>query len=139
MSMKKTAVILLLLNGLYLCSCKKYVQQQEQNALESLITNGTWVVTRYLENDSDITASFSGYVFQFQSNGVVTGTKMSSVISGTWSGDFTNRTITSDFPTAGFPLDELNSVWTITDSYTDSVAASTTMDSATNILNLHKQ
>jgi hypothetical protein len=137
--MKKSAAIVLFFVVWHLGSCKKYVQQQEQNALVSLITNGTWVVTRYLDNDSNITASFSGYVFQFQSDGVVTGTKSGASINGTWSGDVTTKTITSDFPSASFPLNELNAIWTITDSYPDSVAASTTLDSATNILNLHKQ
>jgi hypothetical protein len=132
-------VLLVLIGSDYLSSCKKIVQQQEQNALEAVITNGTWVVTRYLQNDSDITAAFSGYVFQFQSNGVVTGTNGPTVSDGTWTGNISAHTITSNFPAAGYPLNELNAIWTITDSYTDSVAATTTLDSATNILNLHKQ
>jgi len=137
--MKKTVLILFLLGSVLSNSCKKYVQQQEQNALVNLITNGTWIVTRYLENGSDITSSFSGYVFQFQANGIVSGTKGGTSSQGTWSGDINTRTITSDFPSAGSPLDKLNSVWKITDSYSDSVAANTTLDSSFNILNLHKQ
>jgi hypothetical protein len=132
-------VLFLLIGSADLSSCKKVVQQQEQNALEAVITNGTWVVTRYLQNDSDITAAFSGYVFQFQSSGVVTGTKSGTASDGTWTGDINTHTITADFPTAGYPLNALSAVWTITDSYTDSVAAMTTVDSATNILNLRKQ
>jgi len=137
--MKKTVLIILLLSAVLSNSCKKYVQQQEQNALVSLITNGTWIVTRYVENGTDITGSFSGYVFQFQANGTVSGTKSGTSSQGTWSGDVNTRTITSDFPSAGAPLDKLNSVWKITDSYSDSVAANTTLDSSFNILNLHKQ
>ncbi|MFI5154336.1 MAG: hypothetical protein ACHQET_13440 [Chitinophagales bacterium] len=137
--MKKTGLILLLLGSVLSNSCKKYVQQQEQNALVNLITNGTWIVTRYLENGTDITSSFSGYVFQFQGNGIVFGTKGGTNSQGTWSGDVNTRTITSDFPSSGDPLDKLNAIWKITDSYTDSVAANTTIDSNMNILNLHKQ
>jgi hypothetical protein len=137
--MKKPLLILMLIQIFLVFSCKKYVQQQEQNALENVITNGVWVVTRYLVNGTDITPSFSGYVFQFQSNGTVTGTKGTSSSSGTWSGDFNAKTITSDFSSAGDPLDRLNAVWKITDSYVDSVAAMTVTDTSTNVLNLHKQ
>ena len=137
--MKKKLIISLSLLFILSNSCKKYIQKQEQNALESLITNGTWIVTRYLEHGSDITPSFSGYSFQFKSDGTVTGTNGGTVVNGIWSGDINSRTITSDFPTAGAPIDKLNASWKITDSYTDSVAASTLIDSGTNILNLHKQ
>ena len=120
-------------------SCKKYIEQQKQQALENAITDGTWIVTRYLENGTDITPSFSGYVFKFNTNGTVTGTNASDVVNGTWSGDISTKTINSDFPSATTPIDKLNAVWTITDSYTDSVAAKATINSNTNILNLHKQ
>jgi hypothetical protein len=137
--MKKFLLILFILQTVQLVSCKKYIQQQEQNALVNDITSGVWVVTRYLQNGTDITSTFSGYVFQFQSNGTVVGTKGTTSTNGTWSGDITTKTITSDFPTAGDPLDKLNAVWKITDSYVDSVAAVCTTDTSNNILNLHKQ
>jgi hypothetical protein len=135
----KKAGIALLISCLLFSSCKKFIQQQEQNALVKIMTDGVWVVTRYVENDTNITSSFSGYVFQFKSNGTVTGTKQDSIVNGTWAGDINARTITSNFPTASNPVNKLNSVWKITDSYPDSVAAKTTIDSNTNILNLHKQ
>ena len=36
-------------------SCKKYIQQQEQNALVNLVTQGTWRVTGYTDHDNNIT------------------------------------------------------------------------------------
>jgi len=137
--MKKKIVISLLLFAVLSSSCKKYIEQQQQNALESLITNGTWIVTRYVENGTDITTSFSGYVFKFNSNGTVTGTNAGTTVNGTWSGNVSTKTIISEFPSAGAPIDKLNAEWKITDSYTDSVAAKTTINTTTNILNLHKQ
>ena len=137
--MKKTGYFLVALLLIFSGSCKKYTQQQEQNALVSLITNGVWVVTRYVDNGTDITSTFSGYVFQFQSNGTVIGTKAMISTPGTWSGDLNARTITSNFPSVGDPLDKLNTVWKITDSYPDSVAATGVINANTNILNLHKQ
>jgi hypothetical protein len=120
-------------------SCKKYVQQQEQNVLVSIVTSGTWRVTGYMDHETtNLTDSFSGYSFQFNENGTVYGTLSLQQTSGTWTFDVASKTITSNFPSAPLPLSLLNHVWTITDSYPDSVAAKSPVDSSYDILNLHK-
>ena len=132
-----TALFLLLL--IIPFSCKKYIEQQEQNALVDLVTKGTWRITGYLDHQTNnITDSFSGYAFQFNENGTVYGIRFGQQTNGTWSANVSNKTITSDFPTATYPISMLNHTWTVTDSYTDSVAAKTAVDSSFNILNLHK-
>ena len=120
-------------------SCKKAIQQQEQNAVMNIITSGVWYVQTYNEDSIDITASFSGYVFQFNQNGTVTGTKDSVATAGTWSANITNRTITSNFPNPPVPLNKLNSVWKITDSGLDYVVANSTINDSTENLRLQKQ
>lgn len=122
-------------------SCKKYIQKQEQNALEAVVTTGQWYVSGYKQNDSDITASFSGYLFKFDANNTVTGTLGTTSVTGQWSDNISARTVTANFPGAAAPLVYLNEVWTITDSYTDSVAAKAVdpVSHTTNILQLHKQ
>jgi hypothetical protein len=131
----------LLIIAMTLFSCKKYIQKQEQNAAVSLITNGYWYVSGYKQNDSDITAAFSGYLFKFDANNTVAGTKGGVSTTGTWSDNIVARTITANFPGAGAPLVYLNEVWTIKDSYTDSVSAkcTDTVNHTTNILQLKKQ
>ena len=126
---------------LSLMSCKKYIQKQEQNALEAVVTNGLWYVAGYKQNDSDITASFSGYLFKFDANNTVTGTLGNTSVTGQWSDNISARTVTANFPGAAAPLVYLNETWTITDSYTDSVAAKTVdpVSHLTNILQLKKQ
>ena len=120
-------------------SCKKYIEQQEQNALVDLVTKGTWRITGYLDHQTNnITDSFSGYAFQFNENGTVYGIRYGQQTNGTWSANVNNKTITSDFPSATYPISMLNHTWTVTDSYTDSVAAKTSVDTSFNILNLHK-
>jgi|SRR5579859_1799500 len=135
--------LLIVIAGLscLLFSCKKYIQNQEQKAAVSAITNGYWYVSDYKQNDSDITAAFSGYLFKFDANSTVTGTKGSVSTSGQWSDNIIARTITANFPGAGQPLVNLNEVWTITDSYSDSVAAKCvdTTNHTSNILQLKKQ
>lgn len=138
----KNPVLIFSLLGLLLLtpfSCKKYIQQQEQNALVKLVTTGTWRVSGYLDHQTtNLTDSFSGYSFQFNTDGTVFGVHGSQQTIGTWVGDVSKKTITSDFPSATDPLNLLNHTWVITDSYTDSVAAKTVVDSSFNILNLHK-
>ena len=122
-------------------SCKKYVQKQEENAALSIMTDGYWYVSGYKQGDSDITTSFSGYIFKFDANNTVTGTLGNASATGQWSDNIVARTITADFPGAGQPLVNLNATWTITDSYTDSVSARS-MDTVTNktdFLQLKKQ
>ena len=138
--MKRYYPLVMLAFFLPLGSCKKYIQQQEKNAVLSIMTNGLWYVSGYKQNDSDITASFSGYLFKFDANNTVTGTKANVSVKGQWSADIASRTIVADFPGAGDPLVLLNKTWTIKDSYTDSVSAWSidTIKHTTNILQLKK-
>jgi hypothetical protein len=122
-------------------SCKKYVQQQEQKEALSIMTDGQWYVSGYLQNDSDITASFSGYLFKFDANNTLTAINGTLSAAGQWSDNIAARTITTDFPGASTPLVNLNETWKITDSYTDSVAAKSidTLSHTSNFLQLKKQ
>jgi hypothetical protein len=139
--MKRLRLGLVLATLVFLFSCKKYIQQQEEKAALAVMTNGVWYVTKYLKNDSDITPSFSGYFFKFNGNGTVTGTMDTISVAGLWSVNISARSITTDFPAAGDPVKELNETWIITDSYTDSVAARSvdTTNNTTNILQLRNQ
>ena len=120
-------------------SCKKFIQQQEQNAIVALVTKGQWHVTGYIDHQTDtLTNDFAGYSFQFNENGTVYGVKFGQQTNGTWSADVSSKSITSNFPSASYPISLLNHTWKITDSYTDSVAAKTPVDTSFNILNLHK-
>jgi hypothetical protein len=124
-----------------LLSCKKFIQQQEEKAAMAIVTNGLWYVSKYVQNDSDITPSFSGYFFKFDENGIVTGTRNGLSVAGLWTVDIAARSITTNFPTAVDPVKKLNETWKITDSYTDSVAARSvdTLNGTINILQLRKQ
>ena len=139
--MKQLYLVLLLVAASSLFSCKKYIQQQEEKAVIVAVTNGVWYVQEYLQNDSNITASFSGYLFQFNENGTVVGTRDSVSVNGVWVGDITAGTITANFPGAGEPLKNLNEIWHITNSSTTFVVANSTdtTNKTTNILQLQKQ
>jgi hypothetical protein len=131
----------MLLSGIFLVSCKKFIQNQEKKAVISDVTNGIWYVSGYEQNGSNITAAFSGYVFKFDANNTVTGILGVDSVQGEWLVDVNAKTITSDFPGANYPLTQLNEVWLITDSYTDSVSAisTDTVNHTSNLLQLRKQ
>jgi hypothetical protein len=137
--MKKAALFILILGGIWTSSCKKLVHQEEENVILNIMTNGQWYVTNYTQNDTDITNTFSGYSFQFRTNGTVSGIIGGVSTNGTWSANISSHSITSNFPTAGDPLDKLNAIWTITDSYPDSVSANAVINTATNYLSLKKE
>jgi hypothetical protein len=121
-------------------SCKKYIQQKEENAVIKIMTSGVWFVQTYNQNDTSISAIFTGYTFQFEANGTVLAIKDSATVAtGTWVGNVDNETINSNFPGAGSPLDKLNSLWKITDSSPSSVVANTTIGADMEFLELLKQ
>jgi hypothetical protein len=122
-------------------SCKKFIQKQEEKAVVSDVTNGLWYVSGYEQNDSNITASFSGYLFKFDANNTVTAIYNNDSVQGDWAVNISARTITADFSGAAAPLVNLNETWLITDSYSDSVSATSTdtIRNTSNILQLKKQ
>ena len=131
-------VIAVLLLGFSL-SCKKAIEKKQQQIIMDAITNGVWIVEQYLEGANNITSDFLNYDFIFYENGTVTGTISGVSTNGTWAGDATNYSITSDFPAAGDPLKKLNGLWKIKDSYWDYVKAEMTTASGINVVRLRKK
>ncbi len=129
-------VILLMITGI---SCKKAVEQKQEDILMKAITDGTWIVEQYFENGTNLSYEFLNYDFNFTSNGVVTGTISGNSTAGTWSGSSSTASITSNFPTSTAPLVKMNGVWKITDSYWDYVEAETTAATGKNVLRLRKK
>ena len=121
-------------------SCKKFIQQQEENAVVKIMTSGVWYVQTYNQNDTGIVAIFTGYTFQFKADGTVLAIKDSATVAtGTWVGNVDNETINSNFPGAISPLDKLNSLWKITDSSPTSVVANTMIGANMEFLELLKK
>ena len=139
--MKRLYTLLFLLPVAFSFSCKKYIQKQEEKAVMSIITDGYWYVSQYLYDGDDSTSSFSGYLFKFDANGIVTGTKGANSYKGSWTPDVAARTITSGFPSGPSPVSLLDGVWKIKDSGTDFVLANytDTINHKFNTLRLQKQ
>ena len=100
-------------------SCKKAIEEQYDDILKKLMSDGSWVITKFTENSGDITPSFSGWVCKFHDNNTMTATQGSGagavVQSGDWQSNITAQTITAQFAaTVGFPLSKINGTWNIT-------------------------
>ncbi|WP_174435324.1 hypothetical protein [Psychroserpens mesophilus] len=82
--------------------------------LVNALTNGDWYVTYYFD-DTDETADFADYVFNFATNNTATATDTSGATNGTWStssGDDTELGLNLNFG-SGIPLDELADDWDV--------------------------
>jgi hypothetical protein len=124
---------------LFSMSCKKAIEKKAESMIMDAITNGQWIVEQYVEGSNNLSSQFLNYYFKFNSDGTLTGTINSTVTNGTWVPNTTDYTITSNFPSAGDPLQKLNGVWKIKDSYWDYVKAEMTTPDGTKLLTLRKQ
>jgi hypothetical protein len=97
-------------------SCKKddNSTSNTNSNLSSTIQQGTWKVTSYIDSGTDETNHYTGYAFQFNSNGTVVATKTGSTVNGTWSNgtDDSQVKLYLDFGATN-PFDELNDDWDV--------------------------
>jgi predicted peptidase len=120
-------------------SCKKAIEKKAQDMIMDAITDGEWIVEQYIEGSNNVSNQFLNYSFRFFKDGTVTGTISSTTTNGTWVGNASDYTISSDFPTAGDPVKKLNGLWKIKDSYWDFVKAEMATANGTNVLKLRKK
>lgn len=88
--------------------------------LVAALTNGDWYIT-YFFDDTDETADFADYVFNYATDGTATATDMSGTTNGTWStsaGDETELELNLNFGTMD-PLDELAEDWDVLEATND--------------------
>lgn len=118
-------------------SCKKAIQQAQEDFVVNLIVNNTWVVTNFAEGSNNITTAFAPYEFKFNRDETVFGKKTGEPDAiGTWKGNATSMTITAAFPSGPAPLNKLTGVWLITRTTLTSVTANRTEGSVTYYLSL---
>lgn len=91
-------------------SCSKDKQEEIATTVATnYINNGKWKITKFEEDGKNQTDYFAGYVFEFNTNGIVTATKDGKVVRGTWSKGGNKFVI--NFDTA--PFNELNEDWVV--------------------------
>jgi hypothetical protein len=116
--MKTRRILILTLMSLFMftsMSCKKAIEEQYDDVLKKLITDGSWVITKFTEGGTDITGSFGGWICKFYDNNTLTATQATNVQGGVWQSNTASQTITAQFyASVTAPLDKINGTWTIT-------------------------
>lgn len=80
MKAKSTLIFMLLL----MVSCSKS-DGNPDDFFKSNIKDGTWTISSFIINEVEMAPDYLDYVLKFKSNGKVTATKNSEVITGSWS------------------------------------------------------
>ncbi|MBT8206314.1 MAG: hypothetical protein KJO20_13155 [Eudoraea sp.] len=79
--------------------------------LGTILTDGVWEISSYLDDGMDETSTFNNYTFDFNVNGAVEANN-GSPVSGNWTFQESSNKLILDFGT-NIPLDELNDDWDV--------------------------
>jgi hypothetical protein len=133
----------LAITALFVClsSCKKTIENIQEDLVIKAMTDGKWGVTNFARNGVDITGDFAGYEFKYYDNPKkVDAIKNGNVeMTGTWNGDASTMTTWASFPGASHPLSLINGSWHIDRSGWTYVEATQTDGSETKTMRLDKQ
>ncbi|HVG12693.1 MAG TPA: hypothetical protein VM843_06785 [Flavisolibacter sp.] len=122
-----------------LFSCKETIEDAKEDAVIKIMVSGQWTVTAYTRGTTSETAQFSSYRFQFYENGTVAALKNGTTEkTGTWVGNTSDLSITSNFTTTTPPLALLNGRFQITNSGQTFVEAKMTVNGELHQLRLDK-
>lgn len=90
-------------------------QVSSPSEVTNTVTNGGWVVTFYKEDNVTQTNNFSGFVFTFATNGVLSATNGSVNHTGTWSSYLDSGSTKLDlmFSTLNGPFEEISEDWKV--------------------------
>lgn len=136
----KKLITLFLIASVLLGSCKRTIEQVGEDLVIKAMTDGQWKVTRFTQNGTDITSSFSTYKFQYYSNKTVdainNGVKERT---GNWDGNAAAMTTWASFPGATDPIALINGTWNITKNSWTYVEATQTSGTEKKTLRLDKQ
>lgn len=81
----------------------------------NVITNGTWYISYFFEDDDNETSDYLGYNFTFSVTGTITVVKASATTNGSWSNYIDSGDDILDLNFNDSNLDELEEDWEITE------------------------
>ena len=121
-------------------SCKKTIEQIQEDLVIKAMTDGQWKITNFVYNGNNITTDFDTYRFKYYSNKTVDAINNGTVEkTGNWDGNSSNMTTWANFTGAVHPLVLINGNWQITRNSWTYVEASQTVGNDTKIMRLDKQ
>ena len=135
--MKRPLIFFIFL--LFFVSCKKIEEKIAEDLVIQAMTNGQWTITKFTQNSTDITTSFSVYKFKYYSNRTVDAIKNGTKeYTGSWDGDAAAMTTWANFPGAISPITLINGTWNITRNSWTYVEATQTNGTEVKTLRLDK-
>lgn len=139
--MKKLYFFLLLIISLGFTQCKKTIENIQEDLVTKAMTDGQWIVTKFIHNGTTITADFNGYHFKYYDNpkkvdAVKNGTLE---LTGNWGGNSADMTTWANFTGAAYPLNLINGTWNITRNSWTYVEATQNSGTETKTMRLDKQ
>lgn len=135
--MKKYAFYLFMLFSF--SSCKKAIQNIQEDLVLKAMTNGQWHITKFINNGATITTDFAAYKFQYYENKTVDAIKNGVIEQqGNWDGNANTMTTSAHFPSAVYPLDLINGNWLITNNSWTFVEATQTVGADVKKMRLEK-
>lgn len=140
--MKKIPVLFFALLLLTFMSCKKTVENIQEDLVIKAMTDGHWKITNFRLNGTDITADFANYKFKYHSDKTVDAITINNgniERTGQWDGNASNNTTWANFAGAPYPLVLINGTWHIDRNSWIYVEASQTVGSDTRIMRLDKE
>ena len=121
-------------------SCKKTIEQIQEDLVIKAMTDGQWKITNFVNNGNNITTDFDTYRFKYYSNKTVDAINNGTVEkTGNWDGNSSNMTTWANFTGAVHPLILINGTWQITRNSWTYVEASQTVGADTKTMRLDKQ
>ena len=97
--LKLFIIAIIAATSLTACSKEKLEQLVVESGL-AIMTEGSWLITKYTEASNNTTASFAGWECHFNADKTAVATKGTTSITGSWKASMTHETIISKFPTA---------------------------------------
>jgi hypothetical protein len=113
----KPSVLIIAIAALFQTGCKKAVENVQEDLMVKLITDNTWVITKYQEGTENKTTDYSNYYFQFYKDWTVDAINNGTFeAKGKWLGSQEKQSITSEFSSVGAPLNKLTGEWIVTNT-----------------------
>lgn len=106
----KKMIFLCIIAASFAASCTPDDSNTPSNDVNTIVTNGEWVVSYFWDKTKDETHKFSGYTFYFDDNGVFRALKQGVTTTGTWSVN-SSQTKFILFLSNAAPLEEINDDW----------------------------
>lgn len=122
-------------------SCKKAIEQIQEDLVIKAMTDGQWAITSFIQNGNNITGDFSGYTFKYKDNPKKVDAIRNAVteMTGDWGGNSADLTTWANFSGAPSPLSLINGTWKITRNSWTYVEATQNVGSETKFMRLDKQ